>query len=177
MQSAFGIVDEVHPAEHGGFIAVAVFDASRFKVLKNPVGEALHIAHIGIGRIELLGRQGLKALQRLDREGACHAQLFLVLLGLVKQGFGIRRLAIGQAFERDVRHRLVNKAVAYVAGCRVGQLVPRVGGGHEARLGDVERNAAGIGGDPATPPLLGHMRRGAAAASRVQHQVARVGGH
>src|SRR5207247_845821 len=50
-------------------------------------------------------------------------------------------------------------------------------GGHQARAGQRQGDAAGVAGDPAAAPLLGDVGGGAAAAGRVEHQVAGVGGH
>ena len=103
---------------------------------------------------------------------------------------------VGDGLERDVRHALVDKALAdvafglvlgrHLAGQfgflldalrRVGQQVVGILRGHQARARQRQGDAAGVAGDPAPAPLLGDVGRRAAAAGRVEHQVAGVGGH
>ena len=104
---------------------------------------------------------------------------------------------LGDRLEGHVRHALVDEAAADVvavaggdrrrdaahlgfllgARLRVGEQVVRVLGGHQARSGESERDAAGIDRDPAPPPLLGDVRCRAGATGRVEHQIARVSGH
>ena len=87
---------------------------------------------------------------------------------------------VGDGFESDVRHALQHEALADVgmeravfgraAGefgflCRtVLAVAEQVGGkarGHEARAGEGQGDAGGVGGDPAAPPLLGDEGGGA----------------
>ena len=60
---------------------------------------------------------------------------------------------------------------------RVGQQVVGILGGHQPRAGQRQGDAAGVDGDPAPAPLLGDVGRRAAAAGRVEDEVAGVGGH
>ena len=50
-------------------------------------------------------------------------------------------------------------------------------GRHQAMLGERKRYAARVYGNPAAAPLLSDIGRRTTAAGRVEHQVARVGGH
>ena len=103
---------------------------------------------------------------------------------------------VGDGFQGDVGHALVNETLADVAaGGRfrrralrdlgffllpfraVGEQVPGIARAHDARPCQRKRYAGGVDGDPAPAPLLGDIGRGARAASRVQNQVAGVGGH
>ena len=78
--------------------------------------------------------------------------------------------------KRYVRHGLVLKAAAD-AFVRVGEGVVVEIGGHQALLGERERDAGGVAGDPTAAPLFGDKCGRAAAAGRVKDQVAGVGGH
>ncbi len=103
---------------------------------------------------------------------------------------------VGDRLERDVRHALVDEAFAdVVAGRiarwrragqfrflldplgRVGQQIVGIFGAHQPRACQRQRHAAGVAGDPAPSPLLGDIGGRAAAAGRVEHEVAGVGGH
>jgi hypothetical protein len=103
---------------------------------------------------------------------------------------------VGDGLERDVGDALVDEAVADVAsgrlrrGCaagdlglfelargRVGEQVIGKTGAHDAGTGQRERHAGGVDGDPATTPLFGDIGGCAGAASWVEDEVARVGGH
>ena len=59
----------------------------------------------------------------------------------------------------------------------MGQFVIVEDGGHQPLLGQRERHARGVAGDPAPSPLLGHEGRGAAAAGGIEDQIAGIGGH
>ena len=83
---------------------------------------------------------------------------------------------VGDGAERHVRNGFVAKTAAH-ALVGMGKLVEVVECGHQALLGQRERDARGVAGDPATPPLFGNIGRGAAATGRIEHQVTRVGGH
>jgi hypothetical protein len=92
---------------------------------------------------------------------------------------------LGDALQRHVGHRLVDEARV-----RVGADMGRLGGGVLTldlievelrgqqplpRQGD--GHPAGVDGDPAPAPLLGHVCGGAGAAGGVEDQIAGVGGH
>ena len=106
--------------------------------------------------------------------------------------FGI----VGDGFQGDVGHALIDEALADVAaGHRlrrralrdlaflflpfeaVGEQVPGIARAHDARPCQRKRYAGGVDGDPAPTPLLGDVGGGAGAAGRVQHEVAGVSGH
>ena len=118
-------------------------------------------------------------------------QLFLVLLPN-DVDLGI----VGYVPQGDVGHPLVDEPLPHVAVgghlrrgaagqlgllelpvLAVGEDVVGIAGAHDAGAGQGQRDAGGVDGDPPTPPLLGHVGRGAGAASGVQHHVTRVGGH
>ena len=103
---------------------------------------------------------------------------------------------VGDGFQGDVRHALVDEALADVAaGGRfrrrtlrdlgflalplgaVGEQIPGIARAHDARACQRERHAGGVDGDPAPAPLLGDVGRGAGAAGRVEHEIAGIGGH
>ena len=103
---------------------------------------------------------------------------------------------VGDGFQGDVGHALVDEALANVAagGClrrralrdlgflalplgAVGQQIPGIARAHDARPRQRERHAGGVDGDPAPAPLLGDVGGGARAAGWVQHEVAGVSGH
>ena len=103
---------------------------------------------------------------------------------------------VGDGAQGDVGHPLVNEPLAHVAVgghirrgaagdfsllllplLAVGQEVVGVAGAHDAGPRQGQGDAGGVDGNPAAPPLLGHVGRGAGAAGGVQHQVAGVGGH
>jgi hypothetical protein len=103
---------------------------------------------------------------------------------------------VGDRLERDVRHALIDEAVAEVALHRlrarraagdfgflelafagIGEQVERIAGAHDAGAGQRECNARGVDRDPAAAPLLGDGGGGAGTAGRVEYEVAGVGGH
>ena len=103
---------------------------------------------------------------------------------------------VGDGLEGDVRHALVDEAVADVAVDRlrggrgagdfgflelafagIGQQVVGIARAHDAGAGQRQRHARGVNGDPAAAPLLGDVGGGAGTAGRVEHEVAGVGGH
>ena len=103
---------------------------------------------------------------------------------------------VGDGFEGDVRHALVDEALADVTACRrfrrralrdlgflllplgtVGEQIPGVARAHDPRPRQRERHAGGVDGDPAPAPLLRHVGRGAGAAGRGRARDRRVGGH
>ena len=103
---------------------------------------------------------------------------------------------VGDGLERDVRHALIDEAVADVpmhglrarrgagdfgfldlAFAGIGQQVIRIPRAHDAGAGQRQRHARGVNCDPAAAPLLGDVGGGAGTAGRVEHKVARVGGH
>ena len=103
---------------------------------------------------------------------------------------------VGDGFEGDVRHALVDEALPDFAAGRclrrralrdlsllalplgaVREQIPGIARAHDARPRQRQRHAGGVDGDPAPAPLLGDEGRGARAAGRVQHQITGVGGH
>ena len=103
---------------------------------------------------------------------------------------------VGDGLERDVRHALVDEAVADIvmggvgrgggaldlgglllAVFAIGEEIPGIFRAHDPRAGERERHAAGVDGDPAPAPLLGDEGGGARAAGWVEDQIAGVGGH
>ena len=103
---------------------------------------------------------------------------------------------VGDGFQGDVRHALVDEALADVAmrgrfGGRalcdlpllalsfgaVGEQIPGIARAHDARPRQRQGDTGGVDGDPAPPPLLGDSGRGSGAAGRVQHQIAGIRGH
>ena len=105
---------------------------------------------------------------------------------------------LSDAPEGGVRHVLVHEAAADVvlawrAGARrrsaenlrfllvpfgrVGEEVAGELGGHQAGAGQGQGDAAGVEGDPAPPPLLGHIGGRAAASGGIENEIAGVGSH
>ena len=103
---------------------------------------------------------------------------------------------VGDGLEGDMRHALVDEAVADVATHRlgagrgagdfgflelavagVGQQIERIACAHDAGPGQRQGDAGGVDGDPAPAPLLRDGGRGSRAAGRIEHEVAGVGGH
>ena len=103
---------------------------------------------------------------------------------------------VGDGFQGDVRGAFVHEAVAHVVAdggvarglagdglffgaalAAVGEQVVGVFCRHEPGAREGEGDAGRVDGDPAAAPLLGDGGGGAGAAGRVQHEVARVGGH
>ena len=103
---------------------------------------------------------------------------------------------VGDGFERDVRHALIDKTLADVAMrglarrhgpgdfgffqlavAAVGQQVIGIPGTHDASTSQRERHARGVDGDPAAAPLLCDIGGGAGTAGGVEHEVAGIGGH
>ena len=128
------------------------------------------------GRVELLAQRFERALELLPDH---------VDLGVV-----------GDGLERDVRHALIDEALADVAVggslrwnrlcdfgffllavLAVGEQVVRIASAHDAGAGQRERDAGSVDGDPAAAPLLGDVGRGARAAGGVENEIAGVGGH
>ena len=122
------------------------------------------------------------------------AQRFQLLLGLLPDDIDLR--VVGDVPQRDVRNALVDEPLSHAAiGTRfgrraplnlrllrlplraIGQQVVRIARAHNAGAGQRERHPRGVYGDPATAPLLGDISRCARAASRVENEVAGVGGH
>ena len=67
---------------------------------------------------QFLGGDRLVALERLDGERPGHAQPLFVFERLVVKRLFRRRLVVGDAAERDVRHLLVDEAVADIAAAQ-----------------------------------------------------------
>ncbi len=104
---------------------------------------------------------------------------------------------VGDGFERDVRHALIDEALADVAmrrlradgavrvtsaslswpSRRIGEQVIRIARAHDASASQRERHARGVDGDPAAAPLLGDVGGRAGTAGGVEDEVAGVGGH
>ena len=93
-------------------------------------------------------------------------------LPLVPDDIDLR--VVGDGFERDVRHALIDEAVADVpvhglrtrrgagdfgfldlAFAGIGQQVKRIARAHDAGAGQRQRHARGVNRDPAAAPLLG----------------------
>ena len=89
---------------------------------------------------------------------------------------GVDLGVVGNAFERNVRHRLVYEATLE-SFMRVTQGKVIKAGGHQALLSQRNGDARGVAGDPAAPPLFSHVGGGATAAGGIEHEVARVGTH
>jgi hypothetical protein len=184
---AFGVQravgQRVDAGEDRHLVARAVLHAGGFQVLENALLESLHALVVEAGFRDVLGRQRLVALQRLDGERAGDAQLAAIDRRLIVERDFLGRFVVGQRTERDALHALVEEAVPQIpvlarqALLFVLQGVPGVAGGHQPRLGDVQRDTRRVGGDPAAAPLLGDVRGGAGTAGRVENEVAGVGGH
>lgn len=103
---------------------------------------------------------------------------------------------VGDALQRDVRHALVDEALAQaamrgrgrgdlsrhlgllaLAFGAVSQQIPGIARAHDPRAGERQRDARGVHGDPAPPPLLGDIGGGARPTGGIEHEVARIGGH
>ena len=139
--------------------------------------------------------------------GICHSSQVLAERGVER---GAQRLEhrlpllpdvvdqriVGDRLQRDVRHALIDEALADVVVDRrvgghalgqlrflgaalaaVGEQIPRIARRHQPRAGERQRDAAGVDGDPAPAPLLGDIGGGAGAAGGIEHKVAGVGGH
>jgi hypothetical protein len=156
------------------------------------------------GRVKFSGRGGptlprlsgnLPLLPRLaQRPVDLAAQRFQHRLKLLPDGVDL--CVVGDVFEHNVGHPLIDKAVADVAvggrsgkgraadlrlfplpGRGIGQQVIGVARSHDAGAGQSQGHPAGVNRDPATSPLLGRIGRGAAAAGGVEDEIAGVGGH
>ncbi len=79
-------------------------------------------------------------------------------------------------FEGNVWHGLVPEPTAH-ALVRVREFVIIVHRRHETLFGEGERHARRIARDPAPPPPLRHVGRGAGTAGGVEYEVAGIGGH
>ena len=116
------------------------------------------------------------------------------LLPLLPDDVDLR--VVRDRLQRDVRHALVDEAVANasvdglrarrrpgelglleLALARVGEEVVRIARAHDASTSKRERDARRVDRDPAATPLLGDSRGGAGAAGRVEHEIARIGRH
>ena len=99
-------------------------------------------------------------------------------------------------FEHNVRHTLINKAMTNIPIYRlrtrcctgdfsflvlaiagIGEKVKRITCPHDAGTGQRQRNARSVDRYPATAPLFGDGGSCAGTASRVEDEVAGVGGH
>ena len=151
-----------------------------------------------LGGVRPLGislARNLPLLPRLIQQGVeLGAQRLQPLLPLLPNDIDLG--VVGDGFERDVRHALIDEAVADVplhglstrrgagdfgflllALAGIGQQVKGITRAHDAGTGQRQRHARGINRDPATAPLLGDGGGGAGTAGRVEHEVAGVGGH
>ena len=125
--------------------------------------------------------------RRLERERAGDADDLVVDLRPIDEHFLVRRLVVGDALERDVRDDaadflallvlLARRRTRRRAALAFFQLVVVVGGRQQALPCKRERHAARVDRDPPPAPLLGDVRRRPAAARRVEHEIAGVGGH
>ena len=130
----------------------------------------------------------------LERGVQRFTQRLQLRLPLVPDDIDLR--VVGDGFERDVRHALIDEAVADVpmhrlrtrrgagdfgllelAFAGIGQQVKRIARAHDAGTGQRQRHARGVNRDPAAAPLLGDIGGGAGTAGRIKHEVAGVGGH
>ena len=130
----------------------------------------------------------------LERGVQLLAQRLQLRLPLVPDDIDLR--VVGDGLERDVRHALIDEAVADVplhglrtrrgagdfgflelAFAGIGQQVKGITRAHDAGTGQRQRHARGVNRDPAAAPLLGDGGGGAGTAGRVEHEVAGVGGH
>ena len=130
-------------------------------------------------------RSAALSAARSGSSTACHFSQMSSISGL-----------LAMRFERDVRHALIDKALANIVMDRriggnalrelgflgaaflaVGEQIPGIARRHDPRAGKRQRNAAGIDGDPAPPPLLGDIGGRAGAAGGIEHKVAGIGGH
>ena len=130
----------------------------------------------------------------LERGVQLLAQRLQLRLPLFPDDIDLR--VVGDGLERDVRHALIDEAVADVPlhGLRtrrgagdfgflelalagIGQQVKGITRAHDAGTGQRQRHARGVNRDPAAAPLLGHGGGGAGTAGRVEHEVTGVGSH
>ena len=113
---------------------------------------------------------------RLHRERSGDPVLGPVPLRPVIQNGVLRRLVIGQRSGRHLRHLLVNKPAAHpLIGMSQGVVVEV--GGHKPLPGQRQRHPRRVASNPPPPPLLGHISRSPASASRVENQIPWVRGH
>ena len=110
----------------------------------------------------------------LERGVQLLAQWLQLRLPLVPDDIDLR--IVGDGFERDVRHALIDKAVADVpvhrlrtrrgagdfgfldlAFAGIGQQIKRIARAHDAGTGQRQRHARGVNRDPAAAPLLGNI--------------------
>ena len=119
---AFGVngrgTEAVNAGEDGLLGFVAGLDASGFEVLEDQVFKNGEFFHLFALAGEFLGGDGFVTLERLDREGAGHAQAFLVFQWLVVECFFGRRFVVGDAAKGDVRDLLVDETVADVVAAQ-----------------------------------------------------------
>ena len=151
---------------------------------------------LGLGRPGVFGRAGdLPFLPSLFHCGVqTLAQGLQGRLPLVPDDVDLG--VVGDGLERDMRHPLVDEAMADAVADRlgrgrgagdlglleltlagVGEQVIGIAGAHDAGPGQGECDAGGVDGDPAPAPLLGDIGGGAGAAGGVEDEVAGVGGH
>ena len=83
---------------------------------------------------------------------------------------------VGDRLQRHVGHGLVDEA-ALQPFVRIAQFEVVVAGRHQPRLGQRDRDARGVAGDPAAAPLLSNEGRGTGTAGGIEDEVAGVGGH
>jgi hypothetical protein len=103
---------------------------------------------------------------------------------------------IGDRFQSDVRHPLVDEALANVAARRrllrwrasdlallalpllaVGEQVIGIACAHDPRSGERQRHTRSINRDPPPPPLFGDIGRRSRAARRIQYEVTWIRAH
>ena len=122
------------------------------------------------------------------------AQRFQLRLPLVPDDVDLG--VVGDGFQGDVRHALVDEAVAEVAArglaggrgagdcgfldlavATVGEQVVGIAGAHDAGTCQCEGDAGGVEGDPTAAPLFRDVGGGAGTAGGVEDEVAGVCGH
>ena len=160
------VAEAVDAGEDGLLPLVAGFDAGALQVVEDEILKRGQPAVLLPLPGQFLWGDGFVALERLHGEGASHAQALLVRLRLIVEGFLLGGLVIGYAAQGDVRDFFVVESLAHLTGFLIVQQIVGKGGRHQPGLGDVQRDADGIRGDPTPPPLLRHIRRGPASGAR-----------
>jgi hypothetical protein len=95
-----------------------------------------------------------------------------VILGVDRVDVGV----VGDAFQHDMRHGFIVETAAQTL-VRIAQGVIVERRGHQSLLGQRDRHARGVAGDPAPPPFFPDEGGGARATGRIEHQIAGICGH